>query len=32
MAGVARWQWQHSISATRSLRRSITFRTLRQGD
>jgi len=32
MAGVARWQWQHSISATRSLRYSITFRTLRRAD
>ncbi len=32
MDGAARWQWQHSISATRELRYSITFRTLRQGD
>jgi alkylated DNA repair dioxygenase AlkB len=29
MQGAARWQWQHSISATRTLRYSITFRTLR---
>lgn len=27
--GVARWGWQHAISPTRSLRYSITFRTLR---
>jgi len=26
----ARWQWQHSISPTKELRYSITFRTLRQ--
>ncbi len=32
MQGAARWQWQHSISPTRSLRYSITFRTLRQAD
>jgi alkylated DNA repair dioxygenase AlkB len=32
MDGPARWHWQHSISATRELRYSITFRTLRQGD
>jgi len=29
MQGVARWQWQHSIPATKALRYSITFRTLR---
>jgi alkylated DNA repair dioxygenase AlkB len=29
MQGAARWQWQHSIPATRELRYSITFRTLR---
>jgi alkylated DNA repair dioxygenase AlkB len=29
MQGVARWQWQHSIPATKELRYSITFRTLR---
>jgi alkylated DNA repair dioxygenase AlkB len=28
MRGAARWQWQHSVSATRELRYSITFRTL----
>jgi alkylated DNA repair dioxygenase AlkB len=28
MNGAARWRWQHSISATRELRYSITFRTL----
>ena len=32
MTGAARWQWQHSIPATRELRYSITFRTLRQKD
>jgi alkylated DNA repair protein (DNA oxidative demethylase) len=31
MSGDARWEWQHSIPATRSLRYSITFRTLRTG-
>ena len=30
MTGAARWQWQHSIPATRELRYSITFRTLRR--
>jgi alkylated DNA repair protein (DNA oxidative demethylase) len=30
LAGQARWQWQHSIPATKSLRYSITFRTLKQ--
>jgi len=29
MQGSARWRWQHSISATKGLRYSITFRTLR---
>ena len=29
MEGSARWGWQHSISATKELRYSITFRTLR---
>jgi alkylated DNA repair dioxygenase AlkB len=29
MEGVARWGWQHSIVATRELRYSLTFRTLR---
>jgi alkylated DNA repair dioxygenase AlkB len=29
MQGVARWRWQHSIPATKALRYSITFRTLR---
>ena len=32
MTGAARWQWQHSIPATKELRYSITFRTLRQKD
>jgi alkylated DNA repair dioxygenase AlkB len=31
MSGDARWTWQHSISAAKSLRYSITFRTLRDG-
>jgi alkylated DNA repair dioxygenase AlkB len=30
MRGTARWEWQHSIAATKSLRYSITFRTRRQ--
>jgi alkylated DNA repair dioxygenase AlkB len=30
LAGQARWQWQHSIPATKSLRYSMTFRTLNQ--
>lgn len=30
LAGAARWSWQHSIPATRALRYSITFRTLRR--
>ena len=29
MEGPARWGWQHSISATRELRYSVTFRTFR---
>ena len=29
MNGAARWRWQHAIPATRELRYSITFRTLR---
>lgn len=29
MRGPARWEWQHAIAATRTLRYSITFRTLR---
>jgi DNA oxidative demethylase len=29
LAGAARWSWQHSIPATKELRYSITFRTLR---
>jgi alkylated DNA repair dioxygenase AlkB len=31
MNGAARWRWQHAIPATRELRYSITFRTLRAG-
>jgi DNA oxidative demethylase len=31
ISGAARWTWQHSIAATKSLRYSITFRTLRDG-
>jgi alkylated DNA repair dioxygenase AlkB len=30
LAGKARWSWQHSIPATKSLRYSVTFRTLRR--
>jgi DNA oxidative demethylase len=29
LAGPARWQWQHSIPPTKSLRHSVTFRTLK---
>jgi alkylated DNA repair dioxygenase AlkB len=29
MQSTARWSWQHSVSATKALRYSITFRTLR---
>ena len=33
LAGKARWSWQHSIPATKALRYSVTFRTLkRTGD
>ena len=31
LSGKARWSWQHSIPATKALRYSITFRTLRRG-
>jgi alkylated DNA repair dioxygenase AlkB len=31
LAGQARWSWQHSIPATKQLRHSVTFRTLRRG-
>jgi alkylated DNA repair dioxygenase AlkB len=31
LTGKARWSWQHSIPATKALRYSITFRTLRRG-
>jgi DNA oxidative demethylase len=31
LGGAARWSWQHSIPATKELRYSITFRTLRGG-
>ncbi|MFL5781129.1 MAG: alpha-ketoglutarate-dependent dioxygenase AlkB [Thermoleophilaceae bacterium] len=30
LAGAARWSWQHSIPATKALRYSVTFRTLRR--
>jgi alkylated DNA repair dioxygenase AlkB len=30
LRGAARWRWQHAISATKSLRYSITFRTMTQ--
>jgi alkylated DNA repair protein (DNA oxidative demethylase) len=30
MSGAARWDWQHSIPATKALRYSVTFRTLRR--
>jgi DNA oxidative demethylase len=30
LAGKARWSWQHSIPATKELRHSVTFRTLRR--
>ena len=29
--GRARWSWQHSIPATKALRHSVTFRTLKRG-
>jgi DNA oxidative demethylase len=31
LSGPARWSWQHSIPATKDLRYSVTFRTLRRG-
>jgi alkylated DNA repair dioxygenase AlkB len=31
LSGKARWSWQHSIPAAKSLRYSITFRTLKRG-
>jgi alkylated DNA repair dioxygenase AlkB len=31
LSGPARWSWQHTIPATKDLRYSITFRTLRRG-
>ncbi len=31
LAGAARWSWQHSIPTTKSLRYSVTFRTLARG-
>jgi alkylated DNA repair protein (DNA oxidative demethylase) len=31
LSGKARWSWQHSIPATKDLRYSMTFRTLRRG-
>jgi alkylated DNA repair dioxygenase AlkB len=30
LSGPARWSWQHSIPATKDLRYSVTFRTLRR--
>jgi alkylated DNA repair protein (DNA oxidative demethylase) len=30
LSGKARWSWRHSIPATRELRHSITFRTLKR--
>ncbi len=30
MSGTARWSWQHSIPATKALRYSVTFRTLKR--
>jgi alkylated DNA repair protein (DNA oxidative demethylase) len=30
LSGAARWSWQHSIPATKDLRYSVTFRTLRR--
>jgi alkylated DNA repair dioxygenase AlkB len=30
LAGKARWSWQHSIPATKALRHSVTFRTLKR--
>jgi DNA oxidative demethylase len=31
LSGAARWSWQHAIPATKDLRYSVTFRTLRRG-
>jgi alkylated DNA repair protein (DNA oxidative demethylase) len=31
LSGKARWSWQHSIPATKDVRYSVTFRTLRRG-
>ena len=31
LSGPARWSWQHSIPATKDLRYSVTFRTLKRG-
>ena len=31
LSGKARWSWQHSIPATKELRYSVTFRTLKRG-
>jgi DNA oxidative demethylase len=31
LSGPARWSWQHTVPATKELRWSITFRTLRRG-
>ena len=31
LGGKARWSWQHSIPATKDLRHSVTFRTLKRG-
>jgi alkylated DNA repair dioxygenase AlkB len=31
LSGPARWSWQHSLPATKDLRYSVTFRTLRRG-
>lgn len=31
LSGKARWSWQHSIPATKALRYSVTFRTLKRG-
>jgi DNA oxidative demethylase len=31
LSGKARWSWQHSIPATKGLRHSVTFRTLKRG-
>jgi DNA oxidative demethylase len=31
LSGKARWSWQHSIPATKALRYSLTFRTLKRG-